>query len=261
MLNKRIFMLPILVLLSVLFCSCQKSGTIATNETASAVAIATATPSNAAATPLPTPDFQGPVSRVEGKSFLVRATDGEMKPFFVKGVDIGAAKPGYWPGEFGIESSDYLRWFQQIGELNANTIRVYVPQMPVFYDALLTYNLQAEHPLYLMQGIYMNEELISTHLDAFQSDLIDTFHRDLGNTIDIIHGNATVEKLPGNAGGVYTADVSAYVIGYLPESSSLQISFSEPMRSIPTKRNSPAHMLRPKTLPRLKYSLPRRRSS
>jgi hypothetical protein len=81
--------------------------------------------------------------RVEGKQFLVRKADGSFSPFFVKGIDIGAAKPGFWPGEFGIEESDYLRWFQWIGEMNANTIRVYVPLMPGFYHALLTYNLSA----------------------------------------------------------------------------------------------------------------------
>ena len=168
--------------------------------------------------PSPTPEisYQGPVSRVEGKTFLVRTTDGTFSPFFVKGVDIGAAKPGFWPGEFGIPESDYLRWFQQIGEMNANTIRVYVPQMPEFYQALLTYNRTAAQPLYLLQGIYMNESLIETYLDAFNPDLNEIFQRDLKNTIDIIHGHATVEKLPGNAGGTYTADVSQYVIGYLP---------------------------------------------
>ena len=176
---------------------------------------ATQTP-QPAATPLPAPDYFGPVSRVEGKQFLVRGADGVFSPFFVKGVDIGAAKPGFWPGEFGIEESDYLRWFALIGDMNANTIRVYVPQMPGFYHALLTYNLSADHPLYLLQGIYMNETLIEEHLDAFNADLNEIFHRDLKNTIDIIHGNATVEKLPGNAGGEYTSDVSEYVIGYLP---------------------------------------------
>ncbi|HML68147.1 MAG TPA: family 2 glycosyl transferase [Clostridia bacterium] len=168
--------------------------------------------------PSPTPEisYQGPVSRVEGKTFLVRTMDGTFSPFFVKGVDIGAAKPGFWPGEFGIPESDYLRWFQQIGEMYANTIRVYVPQMPEFYQALLTYNRTASQPLYLLQGIYMNESLIETYLDAFNPDLNEIFQRDLKNTIDIIHGHATVEKLPGNAGGTYTADVSQYVIGYLP---------------------------------------------
>ncbi|MBA4348003.1 MAG: family 2 glycosyl transferase [Clostridiales bacterium] len=146
----------------------------------------------------------------------MRGADGTFLPFFVKGVDIGAAKPGYWPGEFGITEEDYLRWFHLIGELNANSIRVYVPQMPGFYNALLAYNLQTDKPLYLFQGVYMNEELIETHRNAFYQDLTDIFYRDLSNTIDIIHGNATVEKLPGNAGGVYTSDVSEYVIGYLP---------------------------------------------
>ena len=169
-------------------------------------------------TPLPTPDYKGPVSRVEGKNFLVRNNAGVFEPFFVKGVDIGAAKPGYWPGEFGISKEDYSRWFQLIGEMNANTIRVYVPQMPAFYDALLAYNLSAEKPLYLIQGIYMNEELIVTYLDAYCNggELVNSFYSDLKNTIDIIHGNAVVEKQPGNAGGVYTSDVSNYVIGYLP---------------------------------------------
>jgi len=169
-------------------------------------------------TPLPKPSYFGPVSRVEGKNFLVRNEDGVFEPFFVKGVDIGAAKPGYWPGEFGITQDDYSRWFQWMGEMNANTIRVYVPQMPAFYDALLAYNLTADKPLYLLQGIYMNEELISTYLDAYCNDgeLVKSFYNDLKNTIDIIHGNAVVEKLPGNAGGTYTSDVSSYVIGYLP---------------------------------------------
>ena len=164
----------------------------------------------------PAASYLGPVSRVEGKQFLVRGSDGAFQPFFVKGVDIGAAKPAFWPGEFGIEESDYLRWFELIGEMNANTIRVYVPQMPGFYRALSAYNHKSDHPLYLMQGIYMNEELIENHMDAFQDELLEIFHRDLRNTIDIVHGNATVEKLPGNAGGEYTCDVSEYVIGYLP---------------------------------------------
>jgi len=175
---------------------------------------------NTTAEPSPqiAPSYKGPVSRVEGKSFFVRKADGVFEPFFVKGVDIGAAKPGFWPGEFGIEESDYLRWFQQIGEMNANTIRVYVPQMPSFYDALLAYNLSADKTLYLIQGIYMNEELIANYLDAYCNDgeLVKSFDRDLENTIDIIHGNAIVEKLPGNAGGIYSSDVSSYVIGYIP---------------------------------------------
>ncbi len=214
---RRLFFLVLLSGL-VVFCACApRTEPVEATATVAATEAPTPTPTSEP-TPMPAPAYQGPVSYVEGKQFLVRNESGSFEPFFVKGVDIGAAKPGYWPGEFGIPQEDYSRWFQQIGELSANTIRVYVPQMPGFYDALLAYNLTSEHPLYLMQGIYMNEELIGTYLDAYcnNGELVDSFYRDLKNTIDIVHGNAVVEKLPGNAGGTYTSDVSSYVIGYLP---------------------------------------------
>lgn len=213
--SRERFFLPLVLALVCLFGFAACSGTPAPIAPASPEATAAQTP-EPTATPVPTPGYTGPVSRVEGKTFLVRDENGSFSPFFVKGVDIGAAKPGYWPGEFGITEGDYLRWFRLIGDMNANTIRVYVPQMPAFYNALLAYNLQAKKPLYLMQGIYMNEQLIEAHRNAFHNELTDIFYRDIANTIDIIHGNASVEKLPGNAGGEYAADVSNYVIGYLP---------------------------------------------
>ncbi|MEN6418107.1 MAG: hypothetical protein ABFC73_04210 [Clostridiaceae bacterium] len=216
--NRVLRRLSFLVLLGglVFFCACAPRTKPA--ESTAVVTEAPAPTPTSEPTPLPAPAYQGPVSRVEGKQFLVRNESGSFEPFFVKGVDIGAAKPGFWPGEFGITQEEYSRWFQLIGELSANTIRVYVPQMPAFYDALLAYNLTSEHPLYLLQGVYMNEELIGKYLDAYcnNGELIDSFTRDLKNTIDIVHGNAVVEKLPGNAGGTYTSDVSSYVIGYLP---------------------------------------------
>ncbi|MEZ4508411.1 MAG: hypothetical protein R2881_01765 [Eubacteriales bacterium] len=125
----------------------------------------------------PAASYLGPVSRVEGKQFLVRDSDGVFQPFFVKGVDIGAAKPAFWPGEFGIEESDYLRWFELIGDMNANTIRVYVPQMPGFYRALSAYNQKRRSAVVSDAGIYMNEELIENHMDAFLDELLEIFHR------------------------------------------------------------------------------------
>ena len=207
--------LILLLLLSAAFFACKKADEPAPTDSPATQTDAGPTPTSV---PTPTPTPAGPLTIVEGKSFLMRNESGEYEPFFIKGVNIGAAKPGYWPGEFGIEGSDYLRWFQWIGEMNANTIRVYVAQMPAFYDALLTYNQSADEPLYLLQGIYMNEDLIVEYSDAYCNDgeLEEIFHRDLKNVIDIVHGNAEIEKLPGNAGGTYTSDVSQYVIGYLP---------------------------------------------
>ncbi len=156
-------------------------------------------------------------AKCSGKQFYVMNKNGEYEEFFINGIDIGASKDGYWPGEFGIEKEDYLRWFKLIAEMNVNTIRVYVAQMPAFYEAFYEYNKSSDEPLYLIQGVYLNEETVAEYSDAFcnNGELVNSFDTDIRNVVDIIHGNAEIEKLPGNAGGSYTEDISRYVIGYI----------------------------------------------
>ena len=159
----------------------------------------------------------GIVAKVDDKRFLIRNSDGEYTESFLNGVNIGAAKSGYFPGEFGVEKDDYLRWFQQISDMNVRVIRVYVTQMPAFYEALKEFNRKARQPLYLMEGVYVNEELVSKYNDAYGGDgtLKKSFHTDIQNAVNVIHGNAEIEKAAGNAGGKYTADVSQWVIGWI----------------------------------------------
>lgn len=166
---------------------------------------------------LPEEEFSGPPAMVQGKAFCVRSSAGDYTPVFLNGVNMGASKPGYFPGEFGITEEDYLRWFEAISAMNVQTLRVYVSQMPAFYDALCKFNAGAEYPLYLIQGVYMNEDLIAQYNDAFGGSgaIEDAFHADIRKAVDIIHGSAEIEKLPGNAGGTYTADVSRWVIGWI----------------------------------------------
>ena len=112
-------------------------------------------------------EYSGPVAVVRGKKFCIRNNEGGYDPAFLNGVNIGAAKPGYFPGEFGITEEDYLRWFEQINAMNVQVLRVYVSQMPAFYDALREFNSKADKPLYLMHGVYMNEDMIAKYSDAF----------------------------------------------------------------------------------------------
>lgn len=160
---------------------------------------------------------EGLVARVDGRKFLVRGGDGEYSEAFLNGIDIGAAKAGYFPGEFGIEKQDYLRWFKQISDMNIHVIRVYVTQMPCFYEALLEYNRKAREPLYLMHGVYVNESMVVDYNDAYGGEgaLKELFENDIRNATDVIHGNAQIERLRGNAGGEYRADVSQWVIGWI----------------------------------------------
>lgn len=154
------------------------------------------------------------VSRVNKKDIEVYR-NGEWEKTFLKGVNIGAAKPGYFPGEFGITKSDYLRWFKYIKEMNANVIRVYTLQMPEFYEALYEFNRYEKEPLYIIHGAWVDEELMLKEKNAFSPKVIDTFKSETDKIIDAIHGNASIGKITGRGYGRYTKDISPYVIGYI----------------------------------------------
>lgn len=141
--------------------------------------------------------------------------NGEWETTFLKGVNIGASKPGYFPGEFGITKDDYLRWFKEIKKMNANVIRVYTLQMPEFYEALFEFNRYNLEPLYMIQGVWIDEELMLAEMNAFSNKIIESFKDETLTIIDVIHGNAETEKLEGRGYGKYTKDISSYVIGYI----------------------------------------------
>ncbi|WP_058308634.1 hypothetical protein [Gracilibacillus massiliensis] len=133
----------------------------------------------------------------------------------IKGVNMGMAKPGRFPGEAAIEEEEYYRWFQQIGEMNANTIRVYTLHPPGFYDALKRYNDSHEDPIYVMHGVWINELQLEETLDAFDEETVTDFQAEMKKIVDVIHGNRLVEDEVGHASGVYRADISEYVIGWI----------------------------------------------
>lgn len=152
-------------------------------------------------------------ARIKGKQYEV-LQDGEWQPLTVKGVNIGMAKPGVFPGEAGIEKADYAGWFKAIGEMGANTIRVYTIHPPAFYEALLEYNEAHEQPLYLFHGVWLEEEPVEEQLDVY-GEPTELFQTEIQHIVDIIHGNAVIEPKVGHASGTYTADVSPYMIGWM----------------------------------------------
>ncbi|WP_394282181.1 hypothetical protein [Corynebacterium sp.] len=127
------------------------------------------------------------------------------------------AKPGYFPGEAAITEDEYYQWFRDIGEMNANTIRVYTLHPPGFYRALAKYNAEADEAdkLYVLHGVWINEEWITGDADAFHEDAVQGFQQEIQHVVDALHGNALVPHVPGHASGVYVTDVSDYVIGWV----------------------------------------------
>jgi hypothetical protein len=141
--------------------------------------------------------------------------DGMWKELTIKGVNIGIAKPGFWPGEAGITFEEYYRWMDQIAVMGANTIRVYTIHPPGFYQALWLHNLNAATPLYVMQGIWINEEKLGETLDAFSPENILPFEQEMEDAVDVIHGNAVIEGKAGHAYGKFNFDVSPYISAWI----------------------------------------------
>ncbi|MBM7580452.1 hypothetical protein JOD21_003137 [Jeotgalibacillus terrae] len=153
-------------------------------------------------------------ARITGDSYEVYR-DNQWEPMTIKGVNMGMAKPGTFPGEAGITREEYDHWFEMIGEMNANTIRVYTLHPPAFYDALADYNASATKPLYVIHGVWADEEPLIETLDAFNTESTESFQKEISQIADVIHGNAEIEPEPGHASGTYESDVSPYIIGWM----------------------------------------------
>ncbi|WP_251032626.1 hypothetical protein [Mesobacillus foraminis] len=148
-------------------------------------------------------------------SHLQIQKDGKWEDLTLKGVNMGIAKPGHFPGETAISKDEYLRWFKAIGDMNANSIRVYTLHPPEFYEAFYEYNQLAEKPLYLFHGAWVNEEMLVKSQDSFSKEVNADFERELTQMVDIIHGNAELPESAGHASGTYKADISPYVLGFI----------------------------------------------
>lgn len=151
-------------------------------------------------------------ARIAGQHFEVRNGGGWL-PFYVKGVNIGAAIPGNHPTQFP-DSITYATWLKMIGDMGANTIRVYTMHPPQFYRALLDYNrAHAAQPLWLLHGVWA--ELPPNETDYDDTAWKRAFYDDINTVINIIHGRADVPLRPGRTSGSYTADVSPWTLGFI----------------------------------------------
>jgi hypothetical protein len=137
----------------------------------------------------------------------------DWETLFLKGVNLGVAMPGKYATEFSLSMDEYLSWFNLIGKMNANVIRIYTVLPPEFYEALRYYNLHNnDRKLYILQGVWIEEPEESNYYHVktqreFQKEIIDV--------IDVIHGNAVIEPKAGHASGTYASNISAYVIGII----------------------------------------------
>ena len=141
------------------------------------------------------------------------------EPFTVRGVNLGVGIPGKWATDYAIDKETYLRWFSQMQEMGANTVRVYITLQDDFYNAFYEYNTAreaaGEEPLWLLHGVWVNDYVQNSHRDAYHRDFLEAFVRDGRTMVDVIHGNKRISLGRGTGSGFYRRDVSRWVLGYI----------------------------------------------
>lgn len=139
----------------------------------------------------------------------------QWTPYFVKGVNVGAALPGHDPGELPISKEKYLEWFQEIQAMGVNTIRVYTILSPAFYQALVEYNQRhADQPLYFIQGVWTPEDELISKKDAYLADIYKEFQSEIAYAVGAVYGTTDIPERFGKASGSYRYNAGPYLLAW-----------------------------------------------
>jgi tetratricopeptide (TPR) repeat protein len=161
--------------------------------------------------PLVVPDTLEYPSRVQGEHFEIRGPTG-WEPFWIKGVNLGAALPGRFPSQFP-DSTVYAGWIREMAAMGANTVRVYTIHPPDFYEALADFNRESpDSPLWVIHGVWTG---LPPGDDFLDPEWEGEFFAEMRRVVDVLHGRADLRPRPGHASGFYTADVSEWALGYI----------------------------------------------
>ncbi len=161
--------------------------------------------------PLVLPDTLVYPSRTNGDRFEVRGPNG-WEPFYMMGVNLGAALPGKHPSQFP-DSATYVQWIDQMHQMGANVVRTYTIHPPTFYQALYEHNSRhPDNPLWVVHGVWTD---LPPHGDYEDAAWEAKFFTEMRRVVDLLHGRADIPIRPGHAGGAYTADVSSWVQSFI----------------------------------------------
>jgi tetratricopeptide (TPR) repeat protein len=150
---------------------------------------------------------------------LFRAADGKMnkltrdgwKPYYVNGVDLGPASPGFYPSAPPNDGSLYREWIQRAEEIDGNTLRVYTLLPPAFYRAFKKHK-EAGGKIELYQQIWIGDP---ANRDLYDPKFVESTKAEIRYVVDAMHGRGDVPPARARGSGLYSQDVSPYISGWL----------------------------------------------
>ncbi|WP_243303529.1 hypothetical protein [Geothrix oryzisoli] len=170
-----------------------------------------APPATAAPAALPRPALPQIPARAHARRLEVADGQGGWRPFYVKGMNLGASLPGRYPSEFP-DRATYDGWLREMAEAGINTVRVYTIHPPAFYEALRAYNLHARKPLWLIHGVWAE---LPPRSDFQDPAWLLAWHREMQEVVEVLHGRARIPLRPGHSAGTYGADVSPWTLAII----------------------------------------------
>jgi len=152
---------------------------------------------------------------IKDKKIYKKNEMGETKEFFFKGVELSSGIAGNYATDYAVDKDTWLKWFKEIQEMGANTIRINTIYNDIFYNAFYEFNKDKKEPLYLLQGIQVSDYGNNSGQDAYNREFYDTLKKDSLDVVDITHGRKiiTINEMKGS--GNFLKDVSPWVFGYI----------------------------------------------
>lgn len=151
-------------------------------------------------------------AKVDDKDFHI-VKNGEWHKIDLIGVNLSSSKPGYFPSEHKVTEEEYLRYIKYIYDMGANCIKIPHLIGHEFYNALNKFNEDKDNPIYIIQGIYFDEESLKDGYDPQAINIESLYKEEIKRVVDSVHGNALNVKNV-DLSNRYKADVSKYLIGY-----------------------------------------------
>jgi len=153
------------------------------------------------------------ISYTNSKEMFIKNSNDYQK-ITIKGVNIGGSIPGSYVTDYAISYQTYYKWFEQISEMGANTLRLNTIFNNDFYNALYDYNEQHAQKLYLIQGINLESYNLNATYDGYHAKFYGELITQAENAVDVIHGRKKM-LLNDFGKGVYKKDVSNYVLAFI----------------------------------------------
>ncbi|WP_232299523.1 hypothetical protein [Pontibacillus chungwhensis] len=136
-------------------------------------------------------------------------------PLTVKGVNLGATLPGYYPGSLPLDQETYKRWFKSMKDMGVNTVRIYTIHEPVFYESLVEFNQNhPEDPLYFIQGIWSPVEQLRETDDARAPEVTAAFKEEIERAVGAVYGETTIKENAGKASGTFDTNAAPYLLAW-----------------------------------------------